>query len=292
VTEARREALWGWLLVLPALLFLVAFTYWPTLETAWVALHTTPVPGHPSRFAPAVNFAAMADDPIFWQVLRNNFYYAMALIPATMALALIMALAVNGRIPGRSLLRLAYFTPTVLPMIAVANIWLFFFTPGYGLVDKLLSPFGFGSWNWLGESSTALFSVTVIAVWKQAGFYMIFYLAALQSVPAELGEAAELEGSSRFNYLRRVVWPLLMPTTLFVLVNAVIDAFRLVDQIVVLTRGGPDNGTAILLYYIYQVGFQYFDANYASALTMVLIALLGLLAFFQFAVLGRRVHYR
>ncbi len=292
MSQARREALQGWLLVLPALLFLTAFTYWPTLETVWVAMHTTPVPGHPSRWAPAVNFAAMAADPIFWQVLRNNLYYALALIPATMALALLMALAVNGRIPGRALLRLAYFTPTVLPMIAVANIWLFFFTPGYGLVDKLLSPFGFGTWNWLGESSTALPAVIVIAVWKQAGFYMIFYLAALQSLPAELAEAAELEGSSRFNYLRRVVWPLLMPTTLFVFVNAVIDAFRLVDQIVVLTRGGPDNGTAILLYYIYQVGFQYFDANYASALTVVLIALLGLLALFQFTVLGRRVHYR
>jgi sn-glycerol 3-phosphate transport system permease protein len=292
LSQARREALQGWLLVLPALLFLTAFTYWPTLETVWVAMHTTPVPGHPSRWAPAVNFAAMAADPIFWQVLRNNLYYALALIPATMALALLMALAVNGRIPGRALLRLAYFTPTVLPVIAGADIWLFFFTPGYGLVDKLLSPFGFGTWNWLGESSTALPAVIVIAVWKQAGFYMIFYLAALQSLPAELAEAAELEGSSRFNYLRRVVWPLLMPTTLFVFVNAVIDAFRLVDQIVVLTRGGPDNGTAILLYYIYQVGFQYFDANYASALTVVLIALLGLLALFQFTVLGRRVHYR
>ncbi len=292
LTQARREALQGWLLVLPALLFLTAFTYWPTLETAWAALHTTPVPGHPSRFAPLANAVAMAKDPVFWQALRHNFYYALALIPATMALALVMALAVNGRIPGRALLRLAYFTPTVLPMIAVANIWLFFFTPGYGLVDKLLAPFGLGGWNWLGESSTALFAVTVIAVWKQAGFYMIFYLAALQSLPAELAEAAELEGSSRLNYVRRVVWPLLMPTTLFIFVNAVIDAFRLVDQIVVLTRGGPDNATAILLYYIYQVGFQYFDAHYASALTMVLIALLALLAWFQFAVLGRRVHYR
>lgn len=292
MTEVRREALWGWLLVLPALLFLTAFTYWPTLETAWVAMHTAPVPGHPSRFAPAVNFAAMAADPVFWQVLGNNFYYALALIPATMALALTMALAVNGRIPGRALLRLAYFTPTVLPMIAVANIWLFFFTPGYGLVDRVLAPFGFGGWNWLGESTTALPAVIVIAVWKQAGFYMIFYLAALQSLPVELAEAASLEGSSRWNYLRRVVWPLLMPTTLFVFINAVIDAFRLVDQIVVLTRGGPDNATAILLYYIYQVGFQYFDSHYASALTLVLIALLGLLALFQFTVLGRRVHYR
>lgn len=278
--------------MLPALLFLSAFTYWPTLETAWASVFTSPVPGHPSHFAPTVQFSAMLADPVFWQALKNNFYYALALIPATMALALTMALAVSGRIPGRAFLRLAYFTPTVLPMIAVANVWLFFFTPGYGLVDRLLAPFGLGGWNWLGESSTALFSVTVIAVWKQAGFYMIFYLAALQTLPVELREASMLEGSSRWNYTRRVVWPLLMPTTLFVFVNAVIDAFRLVDQIVVLTRGGPDNATAILLFYVYQVGFQFFDAHYASALTLVLLALLGLLAFFNFAVIGRRVHYR
>ena len=288
----HRQAVLGWLLVLPAVVLLAAFTHWPTLLTVWAALHTKAVPGHPSRFAAWSNFQDMGDDPVFWQALSNNAFYGGVLIPTTIVLALAMALAVNRRIPGRALLRLAYFTPTMLPMIAVANIWLFFFTPGYGLIARVLAPFGLGSFNWLGSTATALPAVTIIAVWKEAGFYMIFYLAALQSLPVELGEAAALEGASRAHYFRRVVWPLLMPTTLFVFVNVTIDAFRLIDQIVVLTKGGPDNATMLLLYYIYQVGFQYFDANYASALTLVLVAALGLLAALQFGVLARRVHYR
>ncbi len=289
---ALREALTGWLMVLPAVILLGAFTHWPTLQTAWAAMHTHGVPRHPPRLDPLVNVQAMIRDPVFWQALRNNAFYAGVLIPATMILSLTMALAVNRRIPGRTWLRMAYFTPTVLPMIAVANIWLFFFTPGYGLIDNALAPFGLGALNWLGNDSTALPAVTIIAVWKEAGFYMIFYLAALQSLPADLHEAATLEGASRLYTLRRVVLPLLMPTTLFVLVNVSIDAFRMIDQILVLTHGGPDNATALLLSYIYQVGFQYFDSAYASALTMVLVALLGLLAALQFGVLARRVHYR
>jgi sn-glycerol 3-phosphate transport system permease protein len=287
-----RDAVIGWLLVLPAVALLASFTHWPTVLTIWSSLHTKPVPGHPSVFDPADNFESMWDDPVFWQALSNNAFYAAVLIPSTIVLALVMALAVNRRMPGRAFLRLAYFTPTVLPMIAVANIWLFFFTPGYGLFARVLAPFGLGSFNWLGNPATALPAVTMIAVWKEAGFYMIFYLAALQSLPVELAEAAALEGASRAHYFRRVMWPLLMPTTLFVFVNVTIDAFRLIDQVVVLTRGGPDNATLLLLYYVYQVSFQYFDENYASALTMVLVAVLGLVAILQFGVIGRRVHYR
>lgn len=287
-----RETLQGWALVLPAVALLAAFTHWPTIETIWASLHTTAVPHHPSRFAPSVNLNAMWADPVFWQALRNNLIYAGCTIPAAMALSLTMALAVDRRMPGRGFLRLAYFTPTVLPMIAVANIWLYFFTPGYGLIDTALAPFGLGEWNWLGNASTALPAIIVIAIWKEAGFYMIFYLAALQSLPPDLREAAALEGSSRWNFFRRVVWPLLMPTTVFVFINAAIDAFRLVDQIVVLTHGGPDNATTILLYYIYEVGFQYWDSNYAALLTVVLLLILSAIAALQFGVLARRVHYR
>jgi sn-glycerol 3-phosphate transport system permease protein len=288
----NREAVQGWLLVLPAVILLAAFTHWPTVQTLWASVYTTAVPGHPSRFDPATNLNALWDDPVFWQALRNNLVYAGWTIPATMALSLLMALVVDRQFPGRSLLRLAYFTPTILPMIAVANIWLYFFTPGYGLIDEALAPFGLGELNWFGNSSTALPAIIVIAIWKEAGFYMIFYLAALQSLPPDLREAASLEGASRWTYFRRVVWPLLMPTTLFVFINVAIDAFRLVDQIVVITKGGPDNATTILLYYIYEVGFQYWDTNYAAVLTVTLLALLGAVAALQFGVLARRVHYR
>ena len=132
----------------------------------------------------------------------------------------------------------------------------------------------------------------VVAVWKEAGFFMIFYLAALQSMSPHLAEAAAIEGASRWYFFRRVTFPLLMPTTLFVLVNAVINAFRLVDHVVVMTRGGPDNATALLLYYIYEVGFRFWDSAYAAALTMVLLVLLGGAALAQFLFLERRTHYQ
>jgi sn-glycerol 3-phosphate transport system permease protein len=203
-----------------------------------------------------------------------------------------MALWVNERIAGRAFLRMAYFTPTVLPMIAVANIWLFFYTPQYGLLEQLTGALGLPSHNWLGNQSTALACVTLVAVWKEAGFFMIFYLAALQTLNPSLREAAAIEGASRWTFFRRVQWPLLMPTTLFVLVNAVINGFRMVDHIFVLTRGGPDNASTLLLYHLYEVGFKFWDTAYASALTVVLVVVLAGVALFQFFVLDKRVHYK
>lgn len=288
----RRETLQAWLLILPALVLLVAFTHWPAVTTLIESFYSTPKGSRPAVYVGWDNYAAVLEDPVFWQAMRNNTVYALWTIPASVILALLMALAVNGALPGRSLLRMAYFTPTMLPMIAVANIWLFFYTPDYGLLDQITGLFGFGRQNWLGDRSTALGAMIVVAVWKEAGFFMIFYLAALQAMPPDLGQAAALEGSSRFNFFRRVTLPLLMPTTLFVLVNAVINAFRLVDHIVVMTRGGPDNATNVLLYYIYEVGFRFWDSAGAATLTVVLLAILSLLAVIQFGVLGRRIHYR
>jgi sn-glycerol 3-phosphate transport system permease protein len=288
----RRETIHAYLLVLPAVTLLVAFTHWPAIETLVDSLFATPRGGHPAPFVGLENYSALLDDTVFWQALRNNAIYAAATIPASVVLALLMALAVNGALPGRSFLRLAYFLPTMLPMVAVANIWMFFYTPDYGLFDRIFGLFGGGRHNWLGEASTALPSMIAVAVWKEAGFFMIFYLAALQTMPTDLREAAALEGSSRWNYFRRVTIPLLMPTSLFVLVNAVINAFRVIDHIVVMTRGGPDNATTLLLYYIYETGFRFWDTATAAALTIVLLAILALTAWLQFGVLGRRVHYR
>ena len=288
----RREGVQGWLLILPAVLLLVAFTHWPAVATLLDSLYSTPRASRPGRFVGLDNFQSLAADPVFWTALRNNAVYAAATIPASVGIALAMALAVNAALPGRALLRMAFFTPTMLPMIAVANIWLFFYTPDYGLFDRLLAPFGFARHNWLGEAATALPAMIVVAVWKEAGFFMIFYLAALQALPPDLHEASMLEGASRWMFFRRVTLPLLMPTTLFVLVNAVINAFRLVDHVVVMTRGGPDNATTLLLYYVYELGFRFWDGAAAAALTVVLLAILAAAAWVQFGVLGRRVHYR
>src|SRR5678815_2660064 len=256
-----REWLYAWMLLLPAAVLLALFTHYPAVA-------------------------------IFWQALSNNLWYALGTIPVSIALALLMAVWVNERLPGRGFLRLAYFTPTVLPMIAVANIWLFFYTPTYGLLAQVTGALGFSSHNWLGSQDTALACITLVAVWKEAGFFMIFYLAALQTLNPSLREAAAIEGASRWYFFRRVQWPLLMPTTVFVLVNAVINGFRMVDHVFVLTRGGPDNASTLLLYHLYEVGFKFWDTAYASALTVVLVVVLAGIALFQFFVLDRKVHYK
>ena len=287
----NTRAVHAYLLLLPALVLLAAFTHWPALATVIDSLLSNPKPNRPQVWVGLDHYAGMVDDPIFWQALRNNLWFALGTIPLSIGLALLMALWVNERLPGRGFLRLAYFTPTVLPMIAVANIWLFFYTPTYGLLEQIGSVFGLPSRNWLGDPSTALAAITMVAVWKEAGFFMIFYLAALQGINPSLREAAAIEGAGRWFFFRRVLWPLLMPTTLFVGVNAVINAFRMVDHVFVMTKGGPDNATALLLYHLYEVGFKFWDQGYASAITVVLLALLATVALLQFFVLDRRTHY-
>jgi len=284
--------LYGWLLLLPAAALLALFTHYPAAATAWRSFFSTPKGARPATYVGVDNYAQLVEDPIFWQALSNNLWYAAGTIPLSIALALLMAAWVNGKLAGRGLLRLAYFTPTILPMIAVANIWLFFYTPEYGLLEKIGGALGLPAHNWLGSKNTALGCLMAVAIWKEAGFFMIFYLAALQQISPYLAEAAAIEGASRWYFFRRVTFPLLMPTTLFVLVNAVINAFRLVDHIVVMTRGGPDNATALLLYYIYEIGFRFWDTAYAAALTMILLTVLALVALGQFWFLDRKVHYQ
>ena len=288
----RAAQIHAWLLLLPALALLALFTHWPAAETLFDSLHSTPRGRRAAAFVGIDNYRQMLDDPVFRQSVVNNLWYALGTIPTSIALALLMAIWVNDRIAGRTMLRMAYFTPTVLPMIAVANIWLFFYTPQYGLLEQVLGLFGAPAHGWLGSTDTALACVTVVAIWKEAGFFMIFYLAALQQISPVLAEAAALEGTSRLTFFRRVQFPLLMPTTLFVLVNAVINAFRTVDHIVVMTRGGPDNASMLLLYYIYQVGFSFWDTAYAATLTVVMLFVLAVAALGQYFLLDRRIHYR
>ena len=282
----------GWLLLLPAVVLLAAFTHFPAAATLWHSFYSTPKGDRVAVWVGLENYQAMVDDPVFWQVLANNLWFALGTIPASIGLAMLMAIWVNGKLAGRAFLRMAFFTPTVLPMIAVANIWLFFFTPTYGLLEQFTGLFGLPSHNWLGTQDTVLGCLMIVTVWKEAGFFMIFYLAALQAIPPSLAEAAAIEGAGRWYYFRRVIFPLLMPTTLFVLINAVINSFRLVEHIIVMTKGGPDNASSLLLYYIFEVGFKFWDSAYASTLTVVLLAILASAAIAQFAFLEKRTHYQ
>jgi len=289
----RMEWVQAWLLLAPALVLLFAFTHIPAVTTVWNSFYSTPRGRRPAKFIQFDNYERLLNDPVFWKVLTNNLWFALGTIPVSIGLALVMALWVNDRLAGRGFVRMAYFTPTVLPLIAVANIWMFFYTPGFGLFDQIFGAlFGWPHSNWLGNPDTALNAVIVVTIWKEAGFFMIFYLAALQAIPPVLREAAAIEGAGKWHIFRRVTFPLLMPTTLFVSVNAVINSFRLVDHIFILTDGGPDNASSLLLFYIYETAFKFWDTGYAAVLTVVLLVLLSALAIGQFFFFDRRVQYK
>ncbi|MBR9925541.1 MAG: sugar ABC transporter permease [Gammaproteobacteria bacterium] len=291
-TNHRKMQLYGALLLLPAAVLLTAFAYLPTVTTVINSLFLPGFRGAPTEFVGLENYQVLFDDPTFWKVARNNLIYAVGTIPTSIALALGMALFVNGKLRGRGFVRMAYFTPTILPMIAAANIWMFFYAPQIGLFNKLLSMLGLSGVNWLGDPSIALSSVIVMSVWKEAGFFMIFYLAALQSMPPELKEAADLEGTSRWSFFWRVTFPLLMPTTLFVLINALINSVRVVDHLFILTKGGPNNATNLLLYYVYENAFSFFDRTTAATITVVILLVLAVVATLKFTILDRRTHYQ
>ncbi len=290
--ERRRQAIYGWILLSPAAILLTTFAFYPSLATLWSSLFSRETRRRPSEFVGGENYADLFADPTFWKVVVNNLIYAGATIPISIAIALSMALWANSKIPARGFVRTAYFTPTVLPMIAAANLWLFFYTPGLGVLDQIGGLFGLPSINWLGQPETALWAVIIVTIWKEAGFFMIFYLAALQTIPEDLKEAADIEGASRWTYTRRIVLPLLMPTTLFIMVNALINSVKLIDHLFILTKGGPNDASKLILYYIWEMAFAFFDAPHAAAMTILVLVVLGVVAGIKFTILDKRTHYQ
>ncbi|NOZ83593.1 MAG: sugar ABC transporter permease [Epsilonproteobacteria bacterium] len=286
------KRLYGWIFVLPAFILLSVFTFYPIIATLIDSFYSDKTIFRPRVFLGFENYHHLLHDPVFITTLLNNFLFALGTVPASIILALIMALLVSQRTPAKGLIRLTYFTPTILPMIAVANIWLFFYTPQIGLFNKIIGLLGYTGINWLGNPSTALPSLMILTIWKEAGFFMIFYLAALQSLPKELYEAAGIEGTSNWSCFWKITFPLLMPTTFFITINALIEAFRFVDPIFVLTKGGPDNATNLLLYYIYETAFSFLNHSYAATLTVVLVLILVVLSIIQFGVIEKRIHYQ
>ncbi|MCQ9616704.1 sugar ABC transporter permease [Paenalcaligenes niemegkensis] len=288
----NRDSAHAYLLLTPLFVLLSLFAFIPTVQTVWSSLFSKGTVRRPSQFVGLDNYSAVMADPTFWLILKNNLWYAVITIPASILLALLMALWANQAMSMRAWVRCAYFTPTMLPMIAAANLWLFFYTPELGLLDQIFGLFGAASTNWLGQPQTALAAVVVVTIWKEAGFFMIFYLAALQTVSPELRDAARLEGASRWQYGKRVLLPLLAPTTLFILINALINSVKLIDHLFILTKGGPNNSSKLLLYWIWENAFAYMDTPSAAVLTVMLLFALGAVAVFKFSYAEKRVHYQ
>ncbi|MGF3025324.1 carbohydrate ABC transporter permease [Methylobacterium aquaticum] len=277
--ETARRPWAGLLLPLallgPSLVFLALFTYWPVVEVVWDATHEVTRRG--TRFVGLANFAALFADPTFQRALLNNALYAVGTVVPSLILALAFALALNGAGRVRALMRAVFFLPVMIPLVAAAALFLFLFLPGIGLIDHHLARLGFAGANWLGDPDLALGAITVLTVWKNAGYYMLFILAGLQAIPDEAKEAALLDGAGPWQRLRYVTLPGLRPTFAFVGVIALLNAVTQVDHVFVLTKGGPSDATKLLLFYIYEQAAERYDAGRAAAATVVTLGLLAAL---------------
>ena len=285
---ARRT--WPYLLLGPSLVFLAAFTYLPIVRVAWESLYDTSHATAKSTFVGLGNYTAVFSDKAFIQSVINNLVYAVGTVPPSMALALLFALALQRSSRINSMLRAIMLFPSMVPLVAAASLFFFIFLPGVGLFDYYLAKLGLRGFNWLGDPDVALWSLIGITVWKNAGYYMLFYLAGLQTLPGEVLEAATIDGANGWQRLRHVIVPLLAPTTAFVLVIALINVLTQVDHVIVLTKGGPSNSTNLLLFYIYQSAQENFDVGKAAAASLLSVAVLLAISFASLKTMERGAH--
>ena len=224
------------------------------------------------------NYTRMISDPLFWQSLKITGIFTLGTVPTSMAIGLLLAVALNRPMPGRAVLRTAYFLPIVVSGVVTSLTMAWIFNGDYGVVNNLLAAVGLGRVQWLTSPNLAMLTLIVAVVWTRVGLCMVVYLAALQDVPADIHEAAELDGANNWKKFWHIVVPLLSPTTFLLFIINVIFSLHAFDIIFVMTGGGPGFATTVLLQYIYESAFSNGELGYASALSVVLTVILLLLA--------------
>jgi len=281
-----------WFFILPTFFFLGMFTYYPALKSLYLSFNSMNVVNPTPIFTGLDNYISIFKTPLFWQVLKNNLFYAGITMPLTLGLALILALLLNRKMFGDAIYKASVYYPNIIPMAAASMVWLYIFLPGYGILNYLFSKLGIPNIEWVTNHKNAIWALIIVAIWKNAGYYMIIFLSGLQQLPLDVYEAAEIDGASKWKQFWSITWPLLSPTTFFVFIIAVINSFQSIDQIYLMTRGGPSNATNMFVYYIYQVAFRFWDFGKASALTVILLLLLLLFTLFAFTFIERQVFYQ
>ncbi len=279
------------LYVLPAFSFLALFTYYPIFHAGYISLFHWSTAYPKKVFAGLANYAQIFREPLFGVVLRNTAIYSLSTIVLGMLFGFLFALQINKRIRASGVFKVSLFYPTLIPMAAAGLIWLWIYAPTYGLLDNILRLFGLPSAGFLYKSNTALLCIIVVAVWKHVGYYMILFLAGLQNIPNELLDAAMIEGAGPWRRLRSVVLPLLSSYTFFIFIVTIVDSLQSVDLVYIMTQGKPANATNVIVYYIYQHAFRFWNMGMGSTLTTLLTLFLLCCVVVVFSTVGRRVYY-
>jgi len=281
--NSRKDNLTAYLFLLPACLLLGVFVLYPLLQLLWVSLNEWNILKDQMTFVGTKNYQAILQEEGFRQALLNTIYYVAVTVPLGMAVSLGMALLLNDKLRGVGFLRTAVFTPFVTSTVAAGVIFIWLMDYDRGLVNAALDGLGVGRINFLQSDKWAMPAVILMTVWKQAGYNMILFLAGLQSIPEMYYEAAAIDGAKRgWQTFRYITWPLLWPTTFFVLVISIIFAFRSFEQMFVMTRGGPVGSTTTLVYYIFDKAFKFGNMGHAAAISTLMVLIVLVITWLQF----------
>ena len=284
-----RQARAGYLFILPSMLVLAVFVFWPIVQSFLLSLQQWRFGAGPHPWVGLANYERMLNDPRVWNAFRNTVYYTVVTVPITLLISLLLALALNRVLPARNLLRAAFFLPVIASFAIVAIIWSFLLDPDIGMVAYWSRQLGLPVSGWLRDPDWAMPAVMLVSIWKNIGFNMVIFLAGLQGIPDTYYEAAKVDGASAWQRFRYVTLPLLRPTTLFVLVISVIAAFQVFDVVWVMTPGGgPLFSTDVLVTYIYHEGVELLDISYAATIGVALLVVVFMLTLIQLRLLRYR----
>ncbi|MEG6575417.1 sugar ABC transporter permease [Caldibacillus debilis] len=282
----------GQLYLLPSILLFAVFLFYPLFRTIYLSFFLTDSAGTPTVFVGLDNFRKIFTSPVFLQSLQSTVLFVLYTVPGTVFIALVLAVLANEKMKGIGFFRTIFSSTMGVSVAAGSVFWMFLFHPTIGWLNQLLKMFGLDPVGWLTDPKWALLSVSVTTIWMNLGFTFLVLLGGLQSIDDYLYESAEIDGAGYFYKIRRITIPLLSPTLFFVITVSLINAFQTFGQIDMLTRGGPQNETNLIVYMIYQEAFMNYQYGSGSALAIILFVIVLLLTVLQFKLVEKRVHYQ
>lgn len=288
---ARSESTTGWAFASPAVIVIAIFGLLPVLWSLKLSFQHSDLLTPDTPWVGAKNYRQLVHDPLFGGAVEHTIIYTALFVPGTMIVGLLIAVAMNRPLRFISVYRTAAYVTMAVSSISEGIIFLWLTDPSYGLVNSALNAVGISSQPFLSSPSQALYVIVAMTIWGWTGFGVVVYLAALQGVPAELQEAAAIDGAKPFAIFRTITLPLLSPASLFLLVWLTINALQLFDEVYLTTRGGPLHATTVIVYYLWDQAFQQFNAGYAAAMAYVLFLIIVIITAIQFRIGKRYVHY-
>ncbi|WP_238590870.1 carbohydrate ABC transporter permease [Paenibacillus beijingensis] len=278
--------------LLPALGLYAVFFVYPFIFALGLSFQSWNMISPDKTFVGLANYRHLLHDEVFWISLKNSGLYVLLTVPLAMAIGLVLALLVESLWRGKRLYRLIFFLPVVSSIGVISIVWSLMYNPQVGAINVLLRMFGIEGPNWLNDPSMALWALAIVGIWKGFGYNMVLYISGLKSIDRGLYEAASIDGAGRWRQFRNVTLPLLSPVTFFILVMSIISSFQAFATIQIMTKGGPNNATNVLVYQIYQEAFQFFNIGVATASSVILLLIVGLLTVIQLRMSNKMVHYQ